>query len=238
MAQLWYRGPSALDGSPILAAVTSKGSNRKTGPVDTLWVLPAELQPYEAILQGKDSAVCGDCPMRGMIGKARLCYVGPYTLSSVWRSALKETGVKPFVPQSETLRVTGYGDPTALPLHFLQDLMARYKVSIGYTHQWRTMPNIGLLASVASVAEKIQANAMGFRTFRVKGPAEDILPDEIECPGATRGLTCEKCKLCSTQSKAKNLVIDFHGTALQGAIVRNTLATGTMQDLIQITTFR
>lgn len=237
MAQLLYQGPSALDGSPILVAVTSKGGNKKTGPVDTLWVLRPDTQPYEAMRRGADAAVCGDCPMRGMVGKARLCYVGAYTLSAVWRAALKEVGkYETFRPQSDTLRVTGYGDPAAIPLHFLQDLMAKYRFSIGYTHQWRLMPSIGLLASVASVAEKIQANALGFRTFRVKGPAEDVLPDEIVCPATTRGLTCETCRLCSTQSKAKNIVIDFHGTSLKSRAVKSVLASGTMQDLIQITT--
>lgn len=237
MAQLVYQGPSALDGTPILVAVTSKGRNVKTGPVDTLWVLHAGLQPYEAIRQGVDAAVCGDCPMRGMVGKARLCYVGAYTLSAVWRAALKQGGkVETIKPQSSILRVTGYGDPAAVPLDVLQGLMSQYKFNIGYTHQWRLMPNIGLLASVASVAEKIQANAQGFRTFRVKGPVEDVLPDEIVCPATTRDITCEKCKLCSTQSKAKNIVIDFHGTSLKSKAVESVLATGSMQDLIQITT--
>lgn len=67
-----YEGPSAIDGSPIVAIVTGfkdPSKNDKTGTMLQVWILRADVEPHEAQKTGADSAVCGDCPMRPLLIK-------------------------------------------------------------------------------------------------------------------------------------------------------------------------
>ena len=45
---VFYRGPSLLDGAPIIGIVTTKSENRKTGPILQTWILRADLDPQAA----------------------------------------------------------------------------------------------------------------------------------------------------------------------------------------------
>lgn len=87
--QIWS-GPSAHDGGPIIAALSKGSSNRKTGSVDTLWILCADEEPHKAVKSGADSSVCGDCPHRQGHGELGDCYVQTFQAPlSVYRSASK-----------------------------------------------------------------------------------------------------------------------------------------------------
>jgi hypothetical protein len=46
-----YRGPSLLDGSPIVAIATIGSTNVKTGPMVQTWILRADMNPLEASSQ-------------------------------------------------------------------------------------------------------------------------------------------------------------------------------------------
>ena len=82
-----WEGPSAYDGKPIMAVVTEGSSNRKTGNVDTLWILPAEVDPNAAVKTGEDAAICGDCPHRREHGELGDCYVLPFQAPlGIWRA--------------------------------------------------------------------------------------------------------------------------------------------------------
>lgn len=91
-----YRGPSELDGSPIVAIATGIDSrssrNVKTGAMIQTWILREDIAPTVAVRTGGDASICGDCPHRGTSdgarhGIGRTCYVimhqGPL---SVWRA--------------------------------------------------------------------------------------------------------------------------------------------------------
>lgn len=56
-----YRGPSRLDGAPIVLIVTLASLNTKTGAMAQAWVLRSDISPQEAIGDGRDRSVCGDC---------------------------------------------------------------------------------------------------------------------------------------------------------------------------------
>lgn len=93
-----YRGPSELDGSPIVAiasGIVTPSSNRKTGPMLQVFILQDDVDPFEASRTGADLGICGHCgnaglpwwlvpivamlfPFRLIVGKVaslRTCYV-------------------------------------------------------------------------------------------------------------------------------------------------------------------
>jgi hypothetical protein len=78
-----YRGPSEIDGQPIVAIATYSNRNTKTGQVVQTYILREDINPLEASKTGQDYSICGDCPMRGdvttdparKIAKNRKCYV-------------------------------------------------------------------------------------------------------------------------------------------------------------------
>ena len=79
-----YKGPSLLDGKPIIAIATWSNRNTKTGAVVQTYILCDDgINPLEASKTGADVSICGDCPMRGEVNddpkrkqaKARRCYV-------------------------------------------------------------------------------------------------------------------------------------------------------------------
>ena len=87
MSRTIWEGQSAYDGKPIMAVLTEGSSNRKTGPLDTLWILPAATEPHEAVRTGEDAAICGDCPHRREHGELGDCYVLPFQAPlAIWRA--------------------------------------------------------------------------------------------------------------------------------------------------------
>ena len=87
----------------------------------------------------------------------------------------------------------------------------------GYTHQWRkhTAYKQWLMASVDSEAEAREAQADGWRTFRIT-PTSQKFKNEIVCPSseeAGRKTTCDQCLLCngSASKSTRNITIAAHG---------------------------
>ena len=78
-----YKGPSLLDGAPIVVIATYSNRNTKTGKVVQTYILRSDINPLEASKTGADYSICGSCPMRGevttdpkrKIAKGRKCYV-------------------------------------------------------------------------------------------------------------------------------------------------------------------
>ena len=62
---VFYRGPSQLDGSPIVGIATMDSGNRKTGSMIQTWIIRDDVHPVVASRTGADSAVRGNCPHRG-----------------------------------------------------------------------------------------------------------------------------------------------------------------------------
>src|SRR5262245_25281056 len=65
-----YRGPSLLNGRPIVCIATGlarQSKNRTTGPVVQTYILPDRENPLAALASGGDAAVCGDCPHRPVV---------------------------------------------------------------------------------------------------------------------------------------------------------------------------
>ncbi len=222
-AVIW-RGPSLLTGDPIFVVVTGIGryasTNTKTGPMAQVWILREDIAPTEAVNTGGDDAICGNCRHRSGSNIGRSCYVIWWTAPmQVWKTCRDQpvTRLKFEDVVGRPLRISAYGDPAAVPTDLWTSLVLFGGKWTGYTHQWRTCDQTlrgMLMASVDSKAERAEAIAKGWRTFRVRRE-EDTLDGDIVCPASEEGgmrTTCAQCRLCQgTSTTAKNIAILPHG---------------------------
>ena len=215
--------------SPTIQLIISglnNSTNRKTGNMIQSYILRRDVSPIEALATNKDRSICGDCPLRGKTIKGkrtgRPCYVnvgqGP---QATWKGQSNFAGKEESI-SGRTFRMGTYGDPAFVPVSVWHKLLANVIGWTGYTHQWRKATSQGLktlvMASCESIESKNEANALGWRTFRVmrqnQWAKETLQPDEVLCPAseeAGRKTTCENCRLCSgTSKKAKNVAIYAH----------------------------
>ena len=153
-----YRGPSQINGAPIVAILTGDkraSANAKTGPMAQLWILPADVSPVDAVKTGDDASVCGGCPHRP--ANKGTCYVSVWQAPrSIWQAWLKAGAPGECLAyacerlaesldkgRTQGLRLGAYGDPAAVPEYALAALVgvarARGATVTGYTHQWRML---------------------------------------------------------------------------------------------------
>lgn len=234
-----YEGASRIDGKPIVAILTGlsqPSNNPKTGPMAQTYILKADTHPLEAIKDGSDSSICGDCSLRLQPSGIRRCYVNPMVLGQIWKCYQKDGYLYfcEFIPQHKLLleyrlqryglRIGSYGDPTAVPIEIWHSLIEIAKPSgsvTGYTAQWRQPQNQGyrhfLMASCNSTEDAKLAWQMGWRTYRIDMTGE-LQQGEITCPGsieAGKSIECSQCKICSGADgkQRSNVVIQPHGHA-------------------------
>lgn len=239
-----YRGPSVLDGEPIVAIVTGleiESDNEKTGSMAQIYILREDVHPVKAIHTGDDASVCGNCPHRGRLevsdktglrrNVGRSCYVnlvyGPRMVWESYRNGNYQTltpAKAARVLMHHKVRLGAYGDPAAVPFRVWKTALQHVVDRTGYTHQWRRFPALAAycMASVDTPEEKEEAEAMGFRTFRVRAEGDPLMPDEISCPAskeAGKRTTCAACMLCKGKLPAatsgrvpKNITIITHGS--------------------------
>lgn len=228
-----YRGPSMLDGKPIVVVASFaddvRKANEKTGRMVQTWILRADVLPTEAAHAGTDASVCGPCPLRGKVlptasgstrNFGRSCYVVLHHVPNAkWRWA-KDRPVNLAAAAAmcvgRNVRLGSYGDPAAVPVAVLHKLLRGAKGWTGYTHQWRTHAHLsGLcMASCDTDADREEARASGWRTFTVGGVLGE---GELFCPATPEGgslTTCDTCRLCSgTTSGAKDVRVLPHGSS-------------------------
>ena len=80
-----HRGQSAFDGSPyvVIMPLGKPSKNGKTGKMLQTYILRSHVHPVMAVRNAGDAAICGDCPMRGLVSfpkrqtgkRFRACYV-------------------------------------------------------------------------------------------------------------------------------------------------------------------
>lgn len=223
---VFYEGPSRIDGSPIVGVATLQSKNRKTGNLVQTWIIRSDLHPVTAIATGEDSAICGDCPLRGFIrpaservvsgplahpefaNKGRTCYVLANTApTQVFRTY--QGGKYPKLGKEHAslfegrgLRYGSYGDPVAIPISAWNPLakLCTGRSEPGYTHQWRDRRfrhwAKRVMASTHSVAENNLAHSLGWRTFRTIVVMGDIQSNEILCPASVEAGNTATCETC------------------------------------------
>lgn len=231
-----YDGPSALDGARIVVIVCAleRSRNAKTGHMVQTYILRADMHPIEAVRSGADVSICGDCKHRGDgTGKGRSCYVtlahGP---SHVWRSwqrgvyEVAKPEVAALALAGRMIRLGTYGDPAAAPIEVWQELTRYAEGWTGYSHAWRAIDPAWarlVMASADTLDEARDAQALGYRTFRVG--AGTVFGREVRCPASAemgKLTVCAACRACmGTSGKARaSIVIAPHGTGAKYARMR------------------
>jgi hypothetical protein len=243
-----YEGPSMIDGSPIVVIVNkifTASDNAKTGDIVQTFIIRSDINPLDALSTGDDIGVCGNCEHRPSLVKAgngkAPCYVNVgQSVAGVYKAYKRGRYVKAsaqFVAQflaGKTLRLGTYGDPYAAPVAVWHDLAKGADRRVGYSHQWETIGfdvkawSSLVMASADSEEQRVSANALGLRTFRVSQPGTIPAKGEISCPASAesgRKTTCSDCKLCGgTSIKAKDIVIQDHA---RGFNTRRVIAIAT-----------
>jgi hypothetical protein len=229
--ELW-RGASRLNGAPIVVVVTHlrrSPLNRKIGDMAQAWILPQDIAPNDALRDGSDAAVCGDCRFRPANGGG--CYVSvPHTAQRVWWAWHEYRSYRPVeeVPGvgEKPMRIGAWGDPMAVPATAWAKLFAAgLSQWTAYTSQWATAEDAErswwqrwCMASVKTVGDQAEAERQGWRTYRTRTADQPLLPNEIVCLAAEESLshgrsTCASCHLCDgvARRKRRNIAIIVHG---------------------------
>jgi len=224
-----YKGPSLLDGKPIVAIATWSNRNTKTGAVVQTYILRSDINPLEASKTGEDFSICGDCTMRGEVNddpkrkqaKGRRCYVNlgqgvlivyKSFLRGVYDMANTKAG-RNTLGRDRFVRVGTYGDPAAVPAFIWEQLLAEADTFTAYSHQSGWRPDIAM-QSADNKAEALDHWKAGRRTFRVIADLGELdKTNEALCPAskeAGRRVQCTACKLCKGSSLAKSIAIVEH----------------------------
>lgn len=225
---VFYDGPSAFTGEPILGVVTGlrvKTKNPKTGDMCQAWIILRDVSPSEAVETGRDASICGSCALRGDGLSGRGCYVAYWqAATNVWKARASYPRVTPtqagWILYGKRVRLGAYGDPAAIPADAWESLIRKTSGSIGYTQRWATCePGYKrfLMASVLSSVDQEIAALAGWRTYRLRGPRDPLATGEIVCPASNEAdhkLTCAECLLCGGvdgKKRTANPTIVGHG---------------------------
>lgn len=205
----------------IATGFETPSDNRKTGDMVQIWILCKSVDPVEAIKQGLDRLICGNCRHRGDgSGGSRSCYVNvgqaPLGIWRAWKAGKYPTLQFMDIFAGRKVRFGAYGDPTHLPISLALAIAGVASGHTGYTHQWRK-PSLQpwktlLMASVDTTAELLIARAMGWSTFRVS-PDMDHRTFETLCASERNGTPCSVCLGCpGSRNGIQSVWIPAHGT--------------------------
>lgn len=232
-SKIIWEGTSSYNGEKIAVIMTGldgDSTNVKTGGMVQTYIILQDTHPLEAVKDGSDVAICGDCKHRPSLAKQTgeaLCYVEVGKgASQVWKAYKRDRYERITLEQAAELvkgknvRFGTYGDPCVAPIEVFQALADSCKGRTGYTHRWMdkgfdTRWKDLVMASVDNHMEVLVAKDMGMRYFRVDIGVNAPLQGEVRCPAskeAGQKTTCNSCRLCAgTSIKAKNIVIADHG---------------------------
>lgn len=204
---------STIDGAPLYVAAIWSKANRKTGPVVQTYILRADVPPMEALRTGADVSVCGNCPHRPLLVKAgngaARCYVtvwqGPRVVWDAIRrgryTRVDAAGHGEYC-RDRFLRLGAYGDPGAVASSLWAPALEASDGWTGYTHRWRdTGAQLRgvCMASVDSPAERDEAGAQGWATFRVATTLDEgraRARGEARCPASVEAGARVQCNAC------------------------------------------
>ena len=225
-AVIW-EGKSPYDGAEIMVlavCIKDPSKNRKTGWMIQIYILVKSVSPVEAVKLGLDASVCGNCSMRWNEGGG--CYVLPIWITPTWKKGLEAPRITPTElaklanKYNTPIRQGAWGDPAFVPMDVWEELenAVSNKKGSSYTHHWeRVSPEYAKfsMASVENLKQKADAQAKGYRTYRIVDDESEIVEDERLCLNSSRGIQCRECGECGgNRSKAshrqKNIVIVRH----------------------------
>jgi len=231
-----YRGPSLIDGAPVVVVAVVQSGNEKTGNMVQTYVIRDDVSPLEASKTGADVSVCGTCPHRGTPttnpdkkqAEGRTCYVvlgqGPTVVFKTLKRGGYPDALTPAARRAigagRMVRIGTYGDGAAVPAEVWADLLAEASGHTAYSHQSEHAgtsfdPSLYMVSADSEAAAR-NAWASGYRTFRIVAEVADVVRGaEVVCPASAEAgykTTCDKCKLCGGASvRARSVAIVAHG---------------------------
>ena len=216
------------NGEAFVAIATLKTKNRKTGNMVQIWFLLKNHNPVKVVKSGLDAkTICKGCPF----ASGRGCYVniGQAPLS-VWKAYHKGRYL-PLNPSEyasvftdRKIRFGAYGNPSLLPVAIVKAIAKVAKGWTGYFHDWKTNRFASQYAKFFMVSTETEssyrlAKSLDYRVFH----ASPVKPkNSIECLSDSKGLSCEKCLLCSGLNKSRlaDVWINPHGSRVSQAIAQ------------------
>lgn len=211
---------SPIDGNNCVVILTLSSANRKTGDMAQVWILREDVNPVQAIADGSDYSICGNCPHRkDPVTGNRSCYVnvGQAPLA-VWKAYKagkygKLSDLSPKDLEKKSIRWGAYGDPAIISPSLFQTINEHAKSHTGYTHQWRrefAQPFRGIfMASVDTFADYLNASAHGWKCFAVA--PKGTTGQGKQCPATVENseAQCITCKLCNGDKS--DIWVEAHG---------------------------
>ena len=221
------RGISPIDGSPFVVIMTIKTSNRKTGRMFQVWILREDINPVEAIANGEDYSICGNCSHRGQYDPTldkyinRSCYVNPGQAPlSIWKAYKRGvygqlSDLTPEMIKGNKIRWGSYGDPSLIAPSLFHTINEHADSHTGYTHQWREpfaqWCKGYFMASCDGLDDYLNASAHGWQTFAVI-PKKSVAYSGKLCPATVpkSQATCSTCTLCN--GSKTDVYVEAHGS--------------------------
>lgn len=210
---LLYKGPSMLDGGPIICLMTGvdrPSLNRKTGPMTQTYIIREDMHPQEARITGQDKSICGLCPHRNgacyvNLGRDPAAVYQRYLRDNYRAKNLKALGY------NRKIRLGAYGDAAAVPITVWDDLLTSADGWTGYTHSPFAAPGLKRYcqASADTPEQAALYQSLGWRTFRIKNKGDPVAKNETLCPYPKSGMQCIQCMKCN--GSQSNIVTDVHG---------------------------
>ncbi len=220
----------------IATGLRDASENGKTGDMIQTHILSDEGEkPTDAVKSGKDESVCGDCPHRGKacypnIGQAQR-QVYEALLAGNYPRFNRKKHLRLF--KGRLIRLGTYGDPAAVPYHIWAMILPVTAGRTGYTHRWKYCDQDlrkWVMASCDTPLQRLKAQEMGWRTFRVRVEGAPLMAGEFTCPAsaeAGKRLTCEECLACdgtTASAKAACPTLVVHGLGWKAQRFAETVA--------------
>jgi hypothetical protein len=221
-----YKGPSLIDGEPIVAIAITKSKNIKTGNMIQTYILREDIDPITANRTGLDYSICGGCALRGTptnktsgLAAKRKCYVqigqAPRQIYQAYKlGRYPVANDLTAIGKGRVVRIGSYGDGAAVPQAIWDQLTKAAINHTAYTHNHGNP--LFYMKSVETIQEAEWNWSSGYRTFRVVKSKDEIVKDkEVLCPADGLNVTCSSCRLCGGSAiKAKSIAIEAHGSGL------------------------
>lgn len=217
---LW-EGSSKLDGQPIVVIATMNSSNVKTGNMIQTWILRSDINPVQAVNDGDDYSICGDCPHRKQSDNTRSCYVNVGQAPNSVYKAYKAGKYPVFmyadhgnIFKDRDVRFGAYGDPALIPLFIVRLIIMMCRYHTGYTHQWRKFSEFAgvFMASCDNEKDRYSAQTLGYKTFSVVAINSTAPNYAKQCPATVHNSksVCATCKLCD--GAKRDIFVTAHGS--------------------------
>lgn len=219
-------GKSPIDGKDFVVIMTMKTRNRKTGNMPQVWILLEDINPVEAVQEGDDYSICGNCPHRGFYDShldklvERSCYVNvgqaPLAVWEAYKRGIygKLSDLNLDDLRGRKIRWGAYGDPSIIDEYLVKLLNKIAESHTGYTHQWRepwAQWCKGVFqASCDGMQDYLDASAHGWKTFAVVAKNKQAFSGKL-CPATAENsqAQCVTCSLCD--GAETDIFVEAHG---------------------------